>query len=330
MARYRYSNNGWRTREPIGQGEPPPPVVDRSTLVPGTYKPSLGVVGVLPGVTRSSVTGNRTISSATTIQNENLSAGKISIGAGATGTITIKNVFFHGLAAISSGNDSLIRATSNHTANVVIEDCTFWPDVPNKYTSGILGHHFTLRRCLFINVEDGVQIYNTNNVNAAVNVTIEGCYIDRLAFWQPDANNRPEGSHNDCIQIQGGNVITIRGNLLSGMKDPNVGDYGPGSTYYPSQTANAAIQILEDVGTNIHTVTIDRNWMYGGGATVNLYDGGSAHTGFAMTDNKFANSGQLNSPRIGWDALISAATYDAGTITGNTREDGTAAAIQRS
>jgi hypothetical protein len=338
MTRYVWSQNGWRTREKKGTVTPPPPPVDRDALgAYGTYKPSLETTGVLPGVTRTTLTGNTTFTASTTIENRDI-YGKMSFSG--AGPFVFRNCYLHDILNLTTvSEDSMIRATNAAAANITFIDCTIIPDTPSVRINGILGHNYKLFRCQFRNCSDAIGMYNTAATSASLQIEVQGCYADNLAFFRPSEAKDPplpEGTHNDCIQIQSGGGILIRGNTLIAMKNPAIGDAGfpdpgdgSGNQYYPSMTANAAVQILADVGPIQNGVEIDKNWLFGGGATINCADQGTALANFRLTDNVFSNAGQPYSPRVGWDAIITRATYDSGVISGNTREDGSAPAILR-
>lgn len=337
MPRYIWSGNQWKTREktPV---TPPPPPTDRDALgAYGTYRPSRDTTGVLPGVARTSMTGNATYTASTTIENRDI-FGKVSFSG--AGPFVFSNCWFHTIQNLTTvSEDSLIRATNVAAANITLIDCTIIPDVPSVRINGILGHNYKLLRCRIENCSDAIGMYNVGAPSASLSIEVQGCYVDNLAFFRPSEAKDPplpEGTHNDCIQIQSGGGILIRGNTMYAMKNPDIGDAGfpdpgdgSGNQYWPSLTANAAIQILADVGPIQNGINIDKNWLYGGGATINCADQGTALANFRLTDNVFSKAGQPYSPRVGWDAIVTRATYDTGVISGNVREDGTAPAILR-
>jgi hypothetical protein len=64
---------------------------------------------------------------------------------------------------------------------------------------------------------DGVGIYKTSAPYDCF-VKVKGCLIEDMVYVYPDliTTSHTDGTHNDCIQIQGGNNIEIVGNALVG------------------------------------------------------------------------------------------------------------------
>ena len=98
-------------------------------------------------------------------------------------------------------------------------------------------------------------------------VTVEANYIHTLTHWSVDPAH-VDGTHNDCIQIQGGANILIGGNTI--VADSTE---GPGSVL--SVRGNHAAQgILVQSNTSLlSNVVIDKNWHDNGSASLYLHPG---------------------------------------------------------
>ncbi len=180
--------------------------------------------------------------------------------------VTWTRTRFRGDNRTLSGNTALLDFNSAGLSGLVAQDCTFQPDFPNLWIDGIIGHDYTATRCKVLNTVDGFGVYNINlSGNYASNVTIHGCFVDQLAYFTPDPNHGDNHTHNDCVQVQAGTNITIYGNAFKGYLAPGIGQYASAGV----STSNTCVIINRISGTSLD-VTIDTNWLYGGGYTVNI------------------------------------------------------------
>lgn len=317
----------WRDRDgfvvaaPEGPGSGSPPTA-RDLLVAGTYEPDETTAGLLPGVPLTPFFGDIVARNGQVLQNLDIH-GRVS---GAATDVSAKNCRIRGGLNPSSAQDSsrgLAHSTNAAVRRWMFEDCHIEPDTPHNSYNGFLGHDVTFRRCRFRHASDGGGIFNTNNPDAPVNVTVEGCLMDEFYFIRPsDTGTRKEGTHNDGIQISGGSNIRIVGNKIRMFYDPTIGsasstDPVTGNQYYPWMTGTSCIIITPNVGV-VADVLIDRNWFDGGATSVNVSEKGrGAIRGLVITNNRF---GRVQ--RSGKQALIPATTYDVATISGNVWADG--------
>ena len=114
-----------------------------------------------------------------------------------------------------NGNSGCIDANSHAVYNLLIENNTIIPDRPSYYRDGIVGHEFTARRNHISRTNDGIGIFNRPGGSVAANVTVEGNYIHDLTHWNVDPAHS-DGTHNDGIEVQGGENIFIRDNNVVG------------------------------------------------------------------------------------------------------------------
>jgi hypothetical protein len=119
----------------------------------------------------------------------------------------------------------------------------------------------------------GFTIYRSNlhdcidGIDLSSNVVIEGCFIHDLA--------RGDGTHNDALQLRGGNHDLIKDNTLQAYR-ASTGDF-----------MNAAIQ-TGSLNKNLSDVVVDHNYMDGGNYTVNA--GGTGGDGYLISGYVFKNN----------------------------------------
>ncbi|MGE0200773.1 MAG: right-handed parallel beta-helix repeat-containing protein [Candidatus Melainabacteria bacterium] len=124
---------------------------------------------------------------------------------------------------------------------------------------------------------------SVDGVKADGNVLIENSWIHDLAEG-PD-------THNDGVQIMGGDNITIRGTRIEGA-------------------SNAAVFMKGEGGAVIHNVTLEGNHFIGGGWTV--YDQG---IGNVIKNNVFEDSGYGPISYDGTNTVFSGNTYNGKPIS---------------
>lgn len=176
---------------------------------------------------------------------------------------------------ITSSDYYPIRYFDNDNVGLVVEDSEF--DLASPATAAISFSNYTARRLNIHGSADGLK--------ADANVLVEDC-------WIHDLSNLPE-EHNDSVQSTGGKGVTLRHNVLE-------------------DASNAAVQ-TGDEGAATEDLTIECNWLYGGGYTLNI-------RGTPPTEPK--NTRIINN-RFGRDAGYGPYTIDdlAPVIEGNVYDD---------
>ena len=194
--------------------------LSRASLVPGTYKPDATNTGAfstsLPDNGSPSMTTRiLTHTSPVVIENQTI-WGDLIIRTSA-GT-TIRNCILRGGSHAPSGATAIIDCNNAAAGNVVVEDCTFYPQVFTLGRDGIVGHDYEVRRCNISGTTDGMGMFRLSSQGTDCNVTAEANYIHDLNWIYPDTmtTSHTDGTHNDCIQVQGGANIHINGNNLAG------------------------------------------------------------------------------------------------------------------
>lgn len=287
---------------------PPALVADRSTLQIGIDEPNSTNAGVYSTdlIPRATVVGNVTLSTAGQVYENKTVQGKITVTAA---NVTIRNVAVIGQ---STTTGDMISCTAAGVSNLLIEDCTIEPAFPLK-ASGVVGHDFTLRRCIVSKTLDGVNVFNTSAVRPyQTNVVIEQNWICERAWWTAATTGiiHPSDteSHNDDSQHQGGGGTIYRGNRFGGsyarqwahwyvtnpLVEPfttvTLGSLSDGGPYQaiPNRGSGtdatgrynyddiACLQIGDEVGYSFNLVVED-NWFYGGNFAIN--GGGNTNPG---------------------------------------------------
>ncbi len=259
------------------------PGSSRSDLVIGEYKPDALTTGVLPGTVltdyNASSVDSFTISQAGTIIQNKRIYGDIHINAA---NVVIRNCELVGGNHTPSGASGVVDCNGSGVYNALIEDCDIVPRKISRNRDGIVGHEYTARRNHVRNTIDGFGVFNKAGVSVSANVSLEGNYVHDLAYFYPDWRNgvsgstwHSDGSHNDCVQIQGGANIHVIGNNLTATSIA-----GPGTGANPDKpwligTGNAngaAIIIQKNVGELVDVV-VEKNWLSHGLAEANFKPG---------------------------------------------------------
>lgn len=134
---------------------------------------------------------------------------------------------------IRSGDYYPIRYFDDEPTGLVIEDSEI-EGTSDAVTAGLSFGNYTARR---LNIHGSADGFKAN-----ANVLIEDSWIHDL--------RNGDGQHNDGVQTTGGPNVTLRNNWISGA-------------------SNAAVQ-GGDEGAAIENLTIECNWLGGGGYTLNI------------------------------------------------------------
>lgn len=170
--------------------------------------------------------------------------------------VIIRNSYLHCGSQIPSGNSGCIDANSPNVYNLLVTNCTIIPDHPSYYRDGIVGHEFTSRANHISRSNDGIGIFNRPGGSTRANVTVEGNYIHELTHWNHDPAHT-DGTHNDGIEIQGGENVAIRNNTIidTVVAGDGLGRYGT--------HGGAALMVTQNVA-KIATLVVDGNWFDNG------------------------------------------------------------------
>ncbi len=259
------------TAEPAPTAEPIPMPTSISTPTPAPSPEPTPSRGGMPGKSNTGVPAG----TALTVHNGDITVTK-------TGTV-LDGLDIRGLVKIEAPNvtikNSIIRgrelngigALINNLggfSNLVIVDTELSPSIASPDAMGIYGYNFTATRLNINDVIDGIHVTGSN-------VVIRNSWIHDNLHYRNDPNHGGTPSHDDSIQIQVGDNISVTGNRLT-------------------DSYSAAVQITQDRG-RVSNFSYTDNYADGGHCTVNIAekDYGPLQ-GTTITDNKFGRDTSLN------------------------------------
>jgi hypothetical protein len=257
----------------VGPGNEDP----RSVLVIGVDEPSASTTGLLPGWTKGMlapyagptiITADGTPSVRT---YENLLFSDYIDFRG--DNIWVDNCYFEGPASPPSSGKALVNTDNLTTgADFIITNSEIAPQAPALWVNGLQGHDFTARYVKIHDCVDSFSIRVPSNPDAALNVIVEQCLAYDHSYFTPDPNHTDNQTHNDGMQLQGGNGTgsRIRGNALwSRRYSANSGsgtqpDRGTG-TEDNGRYAQGALVGIQWTNLSGYTTFIEvwDNWIYG-------------------------------------------------------------------
>ncbi len=177
--------------------------------------------------------------------------------------VVVTNSVIRGRA--TSTNKSLIHSTG---ARVTITDTTLVPSNPSVDVDGLKGYGFTASRLDISGTVDTALIYGSDT-------SITNSWLHDNAHYASDPSQGGGPSHDDNVQVQGGNNIRIKGNSMSGAH-------------------NAAVQVTQDYAVT-SDLQITGNWLGGGGCTVNIAQKARGPiSGLVLADNRYARDSRLD------------------------------------
>jgi hypothetical protein len=308
----------------------------REALVFGDYEPSATTTGLLTEDNSwfAIHNGNYTFSgNGTTLENTIINGNVTFNGTNQT----LRNCWVRGPIA-GGGHMVNCEAQALTIFNAVIEDCLIVPQTVVQGVDGIRGWHLTAKRNRIYHTIDGFSVFRpaaaAGQGQVDILVDILGNWVSDLAKFCPEPGRNPQdGTHNDCIQHQGGSNVLIRGNRLQGTisQVPGVGDTGgfnttqgpPECTVTANQQVNAGI-ILNDNASEPLNALIEDNWFYGGSTSINIRDNTLDQTQLLATirNNRFDRTQWFQSPSP--HAIVKFSANQI-TATGNTFMDNGAA-----
>ncbi|GAA3636949.1 hypothetical protein GCM10022236_44320 [Microlunatus ginsengisoli] len=129
------------------------------------------------------------------------------------GSARITRSLFRGPAQPMSGQQACVRCYNRRVGQAVLDQCTIRPQLPFNCLDGILGWQYEVYRSEITGTIDGAGIYATAQTgSSSARVVIEDTWIHDLTYYYPDlvTPSHADGTHPDCIEIQGGRDITLR------------------------------------------------------------------------------------------------------------------------
>ena len=269
-------------------------VAGTATLVTAPPAPTAGTVGVPAGTVLRVHEGDLTITTPGTVIDSMDIRGFVRVKAA---DVTIKNSIIRGKPGLT-GYMSLIQA-GDLGPRLTVVDSELVAANPSPYIDGIVGKQFTLRRVNIHGVIDQVKITGDN-------VLVEDSWLHGNLHYLQDPNYNNTPTHDDNVQIQRGNNITIRNTV---MQDAH----------------NAGVQITQDSGV-VSNLSFAGNKADGGACTVNVAEKSYGPiSGLRFTNNLFGLNTRISRCAV----LMPSSTSTLASVTGNTFTDGSVVTISR-
>jgi hypothetical protein len=171
--------------------------------------------GTIPGIARTPVSGNITLTAGQTIQNLTISGRVICNVANA------KMINCEVLGGVSENGSALVDCQGTGASNLLIDHCNIHPQNPYWGWMGVTGSNFVMRHTQIHHCQDNIEVkrsgasYPWNN-----NINIEDSWFHSLAWWTASAagiiHPSDTATHNDGIQIFGGQGFTMRRTIVEG------------------------------------------------------------------------------------------------------------------
>jgi hypothetical protein len=246
---------------------------------PGSGKPTASNTGVPDGIALTPYTGPLTITADGTVIDSKDVYGDLRIQAR---NVVIRNSYLHGGSAIPSSNSGVVDANSANVYNLLVENNTIRPDSPSYFRDGIVGHEFTATGNDISRSNDGIGAFSKPGGPVAANVTIRGNYIHDLTHWNNDPAHS-DGTHNDGIQLQGGENILISGNNV-------VGSVVAGDGLGPFGNHGGAALIINRSTATFRNVVVETNWFDDAQNSVCINNGSDANITVTLQNNFFGRN----------------------------------------
>lgn len=251
----------------------PAPTPGQGLSVRSDYRPSELNTGVPSGTPLKVHEGNLTITKPGTVIEQMDIRGFVVVKAP---RVTIRRSIIRGGTTAPRRSTGLLSIIHDSAKRYLIEDVTLRPQVASHNIDGVkVRRPGMIRRVNISGTIDGIMIYGSG-------VKVRGSHLHGLLHYAQDPGWGGRPSHDDAIQVQAGKNISIVGNTLEGGY-------------------NAAVQVTQDVGRT-RNLTIARNWISGGGCSLNFKSNGPRTKRIKVISNRFgrgqriANCAMIHNP----------------------------------
>lgn len=208
----------------------------------------------------------------------------------------------------------------------------FRPQNPHAHLDAIRGHHFEAVRNDVSYVVDGFGVFNQYQRSASVK--IHGNYVhDLVHYYDPTigvVHPSDTDTHNDGVQVQGGEDIEIIGNSFWGYGKEENGSASPGEFFRSSQ--GIVIQQNVAVASNgafyMMNIKANYNWFRGFMHVISAKTRSTNGTPYDLEwlGNRLMDSNQRTYPgapyhyllRIGTQTLVNGISYPTTGYTNDT------------
>ncbi|NOJ60753.1 hypothetical protein [Arthrobacter sp. 260] len=256
----------------------------RSALIPGNYKPSTTTAGAIAGTSLTKYnTGGADLvitKDGTVLQNLDI-YGDIKVRAK---NVVIRNSILRGGTHAPANATGIVDSTSAAVVNLIVEDSTIRPIRPHHNRDGIVGHDYSAKRNNISLTNDGLGIFNRPGGSVKANVLASGNRISSLTYWDWSPFHS-DGTHNDGIQVQGGENIHIIGNNIDASSVA-----GAGSSNGPRVPhAGIAIMLQQNVA-KLANVVVEKNWVDNGQTSINIANGKYSNITVTVRENRLGRN----------------------------------------
>jgi len=237
-------------------------------------KPDASNTGVQAGLPLALVNGDQTYA----LDNQVIEGKDIHGAVVITGHhVTFRNSIVRGAnpspvcTAAESHNSSVVRVRAG--ASATIEHVEIAPTVATACLDGAWITATTMRAVNIQGAVDGIKAYD--------DVTVIDSFVHDLASFASDPNQGGGETHNDAVQTYEANphIFLLRNRLIL------------------SADNNATYQLTQDGGQFAADIHIERNWLDGGGCTLNFAHKVLDHlTGVYVVDNRFGRGSFYDCP----------------------------------
>lgn len=167
-----------------------------------------------------------------------------------------------------TGLSQVMYAPNSQQSDLVIEDTEIWAEQPSDWTDGLKGAGWISRRLNIHDVTDTMLVSGNDTLD-------EASWLHGNKHWTVDRTKAGGPSHDDGIQIEGGNNNVFRGTRIDGA-------------------FNSGIQVTQNSGT-INGLWFDRIWVGKGQYTINVAEKSKGPIqNLRMTGVRFFGDSALN------------------------------------
>lgn len=284
--RYWYNPGAGSAGAFVAPGRPSLLLPSTDDFVPYVTEPDESNSGVVESLINGVYSGPTTITTpGTVIQNKEITQ-QLKIQAA---NVTIDNCLNTSVGNVT--DQGMIDCRHINCVNFTVNRTTFFPNSYNFYTNSIMGHDWTMNRCVVENTVDGWSPLNTVGPGVVKNANsqVQFSMLKSLAWFYDDTPVHTDGTHNDGVQLHCGSFFRMHGNAIHGYKYnalgtpsldgsennryPQIGQiflvqhtagYIPGYTSSERALSYDPVTYMPDLATWGGAPLIYKNWIWGG------------------------------------------------------------------
>jgi hypothetical protein len=285
--------------------------------IAGDYRPDASTTGPIAGITLTTVNADVNATADNQIIENKDIYGRVNTLS--YSNVIVRNCIIRGTALTGADSETAcIISNNNDSRNLLVEDCRLIGR-GTPWCSATQTGRFIMRRTEISNVPDGIGLRPTIGY-----INVEACWIHNGFYMEWDAStpNRPYAgsyyTHVDGVQFHRGSNYVFCGNMIGGTRYvaghhtgheadiQNADDMYNACFMIKQETANG--DGIPSASEIINNVLIEKNWLMGGQASINITKGAGGVNDFSTTiirKNRFIRStwGQqyyvLRAPNVG-------------------------------